>query len=109
MHNQNIFNAYHFTKKFSKQVNFALANSLDFLRVLNANIDILYLDSLDGNIPGANDHQLKEAEIAIKNLNSDGLVILDDKGGKTDLSIPFFLKNGWKIIFENDQQVLLSK
>ena len=107
--NQNIFNAYHFTKKFSKQVNFALANSLDFLRVLNANIDILYLDSLDGHIPGANDHQLKEAEIAIKNLNSDGLVILDDKGGKTDLSIPFFLKNGWKIIFENDQQVLLSK
>ena len=107
--NQNIFNAYRFTEKFSKKVNFAVADSLDFLRDLNANIDILYLDSLDGNIPGANDHQLKEAELAIKNLNNDGLVILDDKGGKTDLSIPFFLKNGWKIIFENDQQVLLSQ
>ena len=109
INNQNIYNAYQFTEKFSKKVNFAIADSLIFLRDINSNIDILYLDSLDGNIEGASDHQLKEAKLAIKNLNNDGLVILDDKGGKTKLSIPFFLENEWKIIFENDQQVLLSK
>ena len=109
INNQNIFNAFRFTEKFSKKVNFAIADSLIFLRDINSSIDILYLDSLDGNIEGASDHQLKEAKLAIKNLNNDGLVILDDKGGKTKLSIPFFLENEWKIIFENDQQVLLSK
>ena len=72
-------------------------------------IDILYLDSLDGDMPGANKHQLKEAELAMKNLNPSGLILLDDKGSKTNLSIPFLIDNGWDIIKETDQQVLFSK
>ena len=48
----NIFNAYHFTQRFTYKVNFAVADSLIFLRDLSTTIDILYLDSLDGNISG---------------------------------------------------------
>ena len=107
--NQNIINAYKFTEKFSNKVNFVIADSLVFLRDFTSNIDILYLDSLDGQMFGASEHQLKEAKLSIEKLNSNGLILLDDKGAKTELSIPFFLNKEWKIIFENKQQVLLSK
>ena len=107
--NQNIFNAYHFTQRFAYKVNFAVADSLIFLRDLSTTIDILYLDSLDGNISGANEHQLKEAEIAESKLSERGIILLDDKGTKTELSIPYLNERGWDIIFENDQQVLLSR
>ena len=106
---RNIFNAYQFTQSLSYKVNFVVADSLIFLRDLSTTIDILYLDSLDGNIPGANEHQLKEAEIAESKLNKQGIILLDDKGTKTELSIPFLTNKGWNIIFENDQQVLLSR
>ena len=107
--NKNIFNAYQFTQNLSYKVNFAIADSLVFLRDISTAIDILYLDSLDGNIPGANEHQLKEAQIVESKLNEQGLILLDDKGTKTELSIPFFNGKGWNVIFESNQQVLLSK
>ena len=106
---QNISNAYKFTEKFSHNVNFVIADSLVFLKNLTNNIDILYLDSLDGQITGASEHQLEEARLSINKLNSKGIILLDDKGAKTNLSIPFLLDNKWNIIFETKQQVLLSK
>ena len=107
--NKNIFNAYNFVDEIDCEVNFAIADSIIFLRDLSLTIDILYLDSLDGNIDGANEHQLKEAEIAINKMNQNGLILLDDKGSKTELSVPYFHKNGWGIIFETDQQIILSQ
>ena len=107
--NQNIFNAHKFTQNLSYKVNFAVADSLIFLRDLSTTIDILYLDSLDGNISGANEHQLKEAQIAESKLNEHGIILLDDKGTKTELSIPFLIQKDWDVIFESNQQVLLSK
>ena len=65
--------------------------------------------TVDGNISGANEHQLKEAEIAESKLSERGIILLDDKGAKTELSIPYLNERGWDIIFENDQQVLLSR
>ena len=106
---QNIFNANRFIEDLSFKANFAVADSLVFLRDLAISIDILYLDSLDGNTPGANEHQLKEAEISEKKMSSNGLILLDDKGTKTNLSLPYFVNKKWKIIFENNQQILLSK
>ena len=50
-------------------------------------------------------HDLRAAE---KNLHERSLVLLDDKGAKTNLSIDYMLKNNFKIINETDQQVLLS-
>ena len=57
----------------------------------------------------ASDHQLKEIKIGINKLHQNSLILLDDKGSKTNSSINFLLENGYEIIFETDFQVLLSK
>ena len=69
-------------------------------------IDFLYLDSLDGQFAEASDHQLKEIKIAKEKLSKNSLVLLDDKGSKTNLSIDYMLKNDFKIINETKEQVL---
>ena len=81
-----------------------------FLKEFKDQIDLLYLDSLDGHDPiAASNHQLKEAQIAITKLHANSLILLDDKGSKTNLSINYFKENNFKIIYETDYQVLLSK
>ena len=89
-------------------ITFVTDDSLNFLSKFNKGIDFLYLDSLDGQFEGASSHQLKEIMIAKKNLKENSLVLLDDKGDKTNLSIDYMLKNNFKIINETKQQVLLS-
>ena len=67
-------------------------------------------DLFDGHdVDLASKHQLKEAKAVINKLNNNSLILLDDKGAKTLYSLDFFLKNGYKIIFESKNQLLLSK
>ena len=107
---ENIENAKKFTSNFSDHIRFYIKDSLVFLKEFNNPIDLLYLDSLDGHDPiAASGHQLNEAKIAIKKLHDNSLILLDDKGSKTNLSINFFKENDFKILFETDFQVLLSK
>ena len=106
---KNIINAYNFAKEFNYKINFAISDSIIFLRDLSLTIDILYLDSLDGDIPGANEHQLKEAKTSINKMNENGLILLDDKGSKTELSIPYFKSLGWETVLETNQQIILSR
>mgnify|MGYP001298040853 CR=1 FL=1 len=106
---KNIKNASYFLKKFNFKANLVVADSLKFLKEFSKKIDILYLDSLDGQMPGANEHQLKEAQIALNKMNINGLILLDDKGQKTELSTKFLSNNGWKIEFETTQQIILIK
>ena len=107
---ENINNAKRFTKSYSNYIKFYTQDSLVFLQNFNNNIDLLYLDSLDGHDPvAASEHQLTEAKISIKKLHEKSLILLDDKGSKTNLSINFFLNSDFKIIFETNYQVLLSK
>ena len=106
----NIINAKKFTSNFSNYIEFYIKDSLVFLNEFKSQIDLLYLDSLDGHDPvAASNHQLKEAQIAITKLHTDSLILLDDKGSKTNLSINFLRENNFKIIYETDYQVLLSK
>jgi hypothetical protein len=106
----NIKNAEDFTKKFKKNVQFYIQDSIIFLKNFNQKIDLLYLDSFDGhNIELASRHQLKEAEMVIDKLNENSIVLLDDKGAKTLYSKNFFVKNGFKILLESNNQLLLSK
>ena len=49
-----------------------------------------------------------EAKMAIKNLTNNSIVLLDDKGAKTNYSIKFFKDNGFKILIETNNNVLLS-
>tara|TARA_B110000090_G_C13340735_1_gene431036 strand:+ start:173 stop:736 length:564 start_codon:yes stop_codon:yes gene_type:complete len=107
---KNIDTAKKFTKKFSNFIKFYAQDSLVFLREFSQSIDLLYLDSLDGHNPiAASKHQLEEVKIAINKLHSKSLILLDDKGSKTNLSINFLLKQNFKIIYETSYQVLLSK
>ena len=46
--------------------------------------------------------------IAMKSLSPGSLVLLDDKGSKTNLSIDFMLKNEFYLINETKEQVLFS-
>ena len=105
---KNIKNAKKFVKNNKEFVNFVIEDSLKFLNSFEKKIDFLYLDSLDGQYEGASKHQLKEIQIAKNKLNRNSLVLLDDKGSKTNLSIDFMLNNNFKIINETKEQVLLS-
>ena len=100
---KNIYNAKKFIKDNSSFVEFVLEDSIDFLLSFKKNIDFLYLDSLDGQFKEASDHQLKEIKTALNNLHKNSLVLLDDKGSKTNLSINFMLKNNFKIINETKE------
>jgi len=107
---ENIDNARKFTSNFSNYIEFYIQDSLIFLKEFSLPIDLLYLDSLDGHNPiAASNHQLKEAQIAVKKLHDKSLILLDDKGSKTNLSINFFIENNFRIIYETKHQVLLSK
>ena len=106
---KNIENAKKFINKNNKDfVKFVVDDSLNFLKNYDKEIDFLYLDSLDGHFKEASDHQLKEITIAYKYLHKNSLVLLDDKGSKTNLSIDYMKKNNLKIINETKEQVLLS-
>jgi len=106
---KNIENAKKFINKKNKDfVKFVVDDSLNFLKNYDKEIDFLYLDSLDGHFKEASDHQLKEITIAYKYLHKNSLVLLDDKGSKTNLSIDYMKKNDLKIINETNEQVLLS-
>ena len=105
---KNIKNAKKFTIKFKDRITFYLDDSISFLKNFEKKIDFLYLDSLDGQYSGASEHQLNEIKNSIKNLHQNSLVLLDDKGAKTNFSINYMIDNGLKIINETNQQVLLS-
>ncbi len=106
---ENIKNAKQFTSKFSNYVNFYIQDSISFLQNLNFKIDFLYLDSLDASNPIlASNHQLAEAKNSLTKLNKNALILLDDKGGKTNLSHDFLINNNFKLINESKNQLLFT-
>jgi len=105
---RNIDNAKKFTKSNKEFITFVVDDSINFLNNFNKKIDFLYLDSLDGQFEGASKHQLEEIKIAKNFLHDQSLVLLDDKGDKTNLSISYMLENNFKILNETKEQVLLS-
>ena len=108
--NENIINAKKFTYKFNKFINYYVEDSVNFLNNFKGKIDFLYLDSYDGHDPvKASKHQLNEAKASINKLHKNTLVLLDDKGTKTNLSIDYYIKNDFKILNETENQILLSQ
>ena len=105
---ENLDNARKFVRKNKNHVTFVKDDSVNFLKNFDKKIDFLYLDSLDGQFEGASKHQLEEIKIAKNHLHNQSLVLLDDKGDKTKLSINYMLDNNFKILNETREQVLLS-
>ncbi len=104
----NIQNAKKFTKKNHDVITFVIDDSINFLSNFVKKIDFLYLDSLDGQFEKASKHQLEEIRTAKKLLHNNSLVLLDDKGVKTNLSVDFMLKNNFIILNETNEQILLA-
>ena len=104
-----LYSAY-VVKKFDKNANFYVQDSVIFLKEFKKKIDLLYLDSYDGhNAELASNHQLNEAKASIDKLSAKSLILLDDKGAKTLYSTDFFIKNSFKVLAESNNQLLLSK
>ena len=104
----NIKNSKKFVNVSDKFITFVIDDSINFLKNFKNNIDFLYLDSLDGQDPYSSEHQLKEIKASYSKLHKNSLVLLDDKGSKTKLSLSFMLKNNFKILNETKEQILLG-
>ena len=105
---KNINIAKKFTKKNNSFIKFIIDDSLNFLSNFEKEIDFLYLDSLDGQFEGSSLHQLNEIKLSKNKLKKNSLVLLDDKGVKTNLSVKYMLDNNFKIINETKEQILFS-
>jgi hypothetical protein len=92
---QNIENCKIATKEYENLITYVVDDSVHFLENLNEPIDFLYLDSLDSESPLAHHHQLKEIKAAYSKLHQNTVILLDDLGSKTDLSIEFLKNNNW--------------
>jgi hypothetical protein len=92
---KNIENCKIATEQYQKSITYVVDDSLNFLNNFNQKIDFLYLDSVDSHLPNANEHQLKEIKLAYKNLHNKSIILLDDLGSKTNLSIPFLKDKNW--------------
>lgn len=86
--------------------------STNFIKSFNEKIDFLYMDHMETSEEGALQH-LEDAKIIIeKNLmNKNGIILIDDIGseslyGKGKYSIPYLLKNNYKILI-HEYQVLM--
>ena len=107
---KNINNAKKFTKELSNFIHFYIDDSINFLKKFTKQIDLLYLDSFDGHdVELASKHQLNEAKAVIGKLKNNSLILLDDKGAKTLYSKDYFVKAGFRILAETENQLLLSK
>jgi hypothetical protein len=100
------------------------STSEDFLNNFNKKIDFLYLDTGDMTpIEDTAQLHLREANIIVeKNLiNTGGIILIDDIRscvpyqygenidlGKGYLSIPYFLNNGFKLIMDEYQTILVK-
>lgn len=90
------------TAEYKDSITYVVDDSLNFLKNFQEEIDFLYLDSLDGIHSEAHEHQLKEIQLVIERLSGNSIVLLDDLGHKTNLSIPFLKERGWmQLVLEN--------
>ncbi len=77
-------------------------------------INLLYLDSMDTDVPHHAEHCLKEAEAGIKKLSSNCAILIDDTAmvdgalkGKGRLAVPWLVTQGFKVIHQGYQSLLV--
>jgi hypothetical protein len=92
---QNIENCKIATEEYNEYVEYVIDDSINFLKNFKERIDFLYLDSVDSHVSGSAEHQLKEIEAAFDKIHNKTIILLDDLGQKTKLSIPFLQEKNW--------------
>ncbi|MEL7269100.1 MAG: class I SAM-dependent methyltransferase [Bacteroidota bacterium] len=95
-----------------------LSDSLVFLENFDSAVDLLYLDSYDYSNDlevqrKSQEHHLAEFKNIEGKLHDKSIVLIDDcdlpNGGKGKLVIDYMEKNGWKIVTEAYQVLLVRK
>jgi hypothetical protein len=90
-------------------------DSVEFFRNLEQCVDVLILDSVDTDHPGAADHALNEMKTAYQQLHSGSVVVLDDTVyshqkfvGKGSKAVPWLLDQGWRVLYSGYQTICVS-
>ena len=99
-------------------INWAVQDSITFLKNFDQKIDFLYLDSYDwfAEEPGLTEcqvHQLNEMKAALDKMNEKSIIVLDDNdlpdGGKSRLTKEFLIENNWICLFDSKQSIWIRK
>jgi len=103
----------------SEYVEYTQDDSVHYLANFPGKIDLLFLDSFDycgdaENIRACHNHSLNEVFAAWNKLNDKAFILIDDVfndnwAGKGELSIPYLISVGFKVIYYIDSQVLLQR
>jgi hypothetical protein len=103
----------------SQYVTYKQQDSIEFLKNFHRPIDFLFLDSYDycgdeENVRKCHEHQLNELKAVWDKLNDNCFILIDDVfsdnwDGKGKLSIPYLIKNGFRVLYFMDSQVLLFR
>ena len=103
-----------------------VSDAADSLNKINCKLDLIYMDTGDmWPIKPTEELQLREAKkiVELNILTKNGLILIDDvlngtpkeqgdlnnKLGKSTLSIPYLLDNGYMIVYEGYQYILKRK
>lgn len=104
--------ARHYCRDFSR-VEVVASDSVAWLKSNETPIDVLYLDSMDADIPGTEEHGLNEAMAAEARVKHGGLIVIDDTThdgrnwrGKGGLAVPYLLAIGYEMLASGYQCVL---
>lgn len=105
-------------------ITYHVSSSEDFLNNFDQKIDLLYLDTGDMTpIEDTAQLHLREAKIIVEKdmIANDGIILIDDVKsvvpkhygeisdlGKAKYSIPYFLENGFKIVMDEYQTILVK-
>lgn len=102
------------TEAVNPHVQFAVQDSISFLKDFDCQIDFLYLDSYDFVIDDPTPsqlHHLYEIQAAYPHLHKKTVVMIDDcdlpHGGKGKLAIQFLQSRGWEVLMSGYQTVLI--
>lgn len=102
--------------KHTNKVRYCHSDSVKALELLNIEIGLLYLDSLDYEVYQQKEsqfHQLNEIKTIYPKLHDKTVILLDDNffpnGGKTLLSKQFLQEMGWICVLDHHQTLWIKE
>lgn len=114
------------TKEYDEAIEYHTGDSIEFLANFKEQIDLLYLDSYDypigiengivvlvGDPLPSQEHILKEAKAAMPLLKQGSVILIDDSncpgGGKGALAVKYLESEGWMVLFDLQQTILIRR
>jgi hypothetical protein len=100
--------------QFGDAVSIYTSRSEEFLESFTQPIDLFYADSADEGTPNFEEICLREVQLIQKNMRENSMILIDDTRekigslvGKGKLAVPWLVENGWKVLYNSYQQLLV--